>query len=189
MKQLLNLFAALNMIGNKKKKIYVAGPMTGYPKHNFPAFDYAKSRLEKDWIVISPADMDRAISYDPTGGDDLDHMNEQELREFTDDCIRRDVEVIQTVDALALLNGWEHSTGAKAEVMLAQWRGIPIYKFVDSMDELLSAPVGQLIVVEQLVIQNIDDQVKNLKQSMQTTLDVFRNTRPLAKKSDLRKIV
>jgi len=35
--------------------IYIAGPMTGYPEFNFPAFDAARDYLERDWNVISPA--------------------------------------------------------------------------------------------------------------------------------------
>ena len=142
-----------------KPKIYLAGPMTGYPEHNFPAFDYAKSRLQFDWEVISPADMDRKIGFDPTQGDTLDGID---IHEFTMDCIRRDTEAIRNVDALALLHGWERSKGARAEVMLAQWIGLPVYQFVDELDHLLD-PVGELVVVEHSVVHQLNDRLTSLK--------------------------
>src|SRR5262245_23383467 len=49
-----------------KKKIYIAGPMRGYPSYNFPAFDEAEAALTAGgWRVLSPAAMDRAIGFNP----------------------------------------------------------------------------------------------------------------------------
>ena len=136
----------------KKKKIYLAGPMTGYPQHNFPAFDRAKERLEEmGWEPISPADMDRKIGYDPTKGDTLDGVD---IHEFTMDCVRRDTEAIRNVDALALIDGWEHSTGAKAEVMLAKWCGIEVFKLTN----LGLVPVGDLVVIER---DKLNEEIRN----------------------------
>ena len=40
-----------------KKTIYIAGPMSGIPYFNFPAFDTAKAFLIlQGWDVVSPAD-------------------------------------------------------------------------------------------------------------------------------------
>ncbi len=52
---------------SEKPTIYIAGPMSGYPQYNFPAFDEARDELrENGWQVVSPADMDREHGLDPT---------------------------------------------------------------------------------------------------------------------------
>jgi hypothetical protein len=93
-------------------KIYIAGPMTGLPKNNFPAFDAATALLKDlgHW-PISPADLDRCFGHDANK---------------LDDSIRRDIEAIMQSDAVYMLCGWEKSTGAKAEHALAVWRGMAI---------------------------------------------------------------
>lgn len=117
------------------RSIYIAGPMTGYPEFNFPAFDAARDYLERDWNVISPADMDRELGFDPAW-DDV-------TAEFLRDAMRRDIDAVMHVDALYALAGWEQSKGASAEVALAKWRGIPVhYEEVPSGTPALVSPVG-----------------------------------------------
>jgi hypothetical protein len=115
--------------------IYIAGPMTGYPEFNFPAFDAARDNLERDWNVISPADMDRELGFDPAW-DDV-------TSEFLRDAMRRDIDAVMHVDALYALAGWEQSKGASAEVALAEWRGIPVhFEEVPNGTPALVAPAG-----------------------------------------------
>lgn len=111
--------------------IYIAGPMTGYPDYNFPAFDEARDHLERDWNVISPADLDRAVGFEPT---------HEVTPEFLRDAMRRDINAIMAVDALYALKGWEQSKGASAEVALAKWRGIPVH--YEEVPTATVAPVG-----------------------------------------------
>ena len=41
---------------NRPQRIYIAGPMTGVAKHNFPAFHAAARLLGQDgWEVVNPA--------------------------------------------------------------------------------------------------------------------------------------
>ena len=48
----------------KKMTCYIAGPMTGYPRFNFDAFDAARDDLRSDgYDVISPADLDIRLSF------------------------------------------------------------------------------------------------------------------------------
>lgn len=90
-------------------RVYVAGPMTGYPRHNFDAFEAATAVLRAHgYEVVSPHEIDLADGFDPDAP-----------REFTTadyaHAMRRDVEAILTVDAIALLPGWADSRGARIE--------------------------------------------------------------------------
>ena len=116
---------------NNGKTIYIAGPMSKIEEFNFPMFDLAESDLRaKGWNVINPAQMDRDIGFDPV----VDTVDAT----FLHAAMLRDVEAITTrADAIAVLPGWEDSTGAKAEVGLARWKHIPVYQWPD-MVEILS---------------------------------------------------
>jgi len=106
-----------------KGVIYIAGPMSGIPQYNFPAFDEASESLEKEgWIVINPAEMDREVGFDP----DVDTVTQQ----FLDAAMVRDVDAIMhRATAMAMLPGWERSRGALAEKALAEWKRIPVYRW------------------------------------------------------------
>lgn len=105
--------------------VYVCGPMRGYEKLNFPAFDRARDFLvDAGYAVISPADIDRASGVNEN---EVSEDVAQGPREF----VYRDFWAIFGVLSLdpenarlALLPGWERSTGAAAEIMLARWLGI-----------------------------------------------------------------
>ena len=105
--------------------IYIAGPMTGYPEFNFPAFDKARDSLNaQGWVVLSPADLDREAGYGP------DSDKTEPLKEV----IKRDLSAIQSVDAMFMLDGWQSSKGARAEHALAVWLGLAIYYQSDGGD-------------------------------------------------------
>jgi hypothetical protein len=104
-----------------KKTAYICGPMTNYPSFNFPAFDEAEAALSKDWIVVSPAQMDREMGFDP----DRDQVSP----EFMYQARKRDVDALEMADAVFVLPGWEKSVGATAEMWYARWRGIPVYAY------------------------------------------------------------
>jgi len=109
-----------------RRKAYLAGPMRGIPLYNFPAFDAARDRLvDRGWDVISPADLDRAVGLDPA---DLppDHDWRSWGEASPNSTIKRDIAGVLESDALFLLPGWENSVGAKAEVGVATWAGLPV---------------------------------------------------------------
>jgi len=101
--------------------LYVAGPMRGFERYNFPAFDAAADHLRGlGFGVISPAEIDRA--YGSTETIPPSSITPIMAREF----IRRDVAVVCAQAAgLALLPNWRGSRGAKVEVALAEYLGIP----------------------------------------------------------------
>ena len=90
-----------------KKRIYIAGPMTGLPELNFPAF-----HTEAAWLramgheVVNPAE----INADPTAR--------------WEDCMRADIAQLVTCDGIHLLAGWEKSRGATLEHHIATALGL-----------------------------------------------------------------
>ena len=108
--------------------VYIAGPMRGYDEFNFPAFDKARDRWARDgYCTISPADADRAAGTD--GSDDTPYYPDTDKERVRGDVVR-DIHAIYSLDPdlgdkLALIRGWQKSTGALAEFALARWLGVP----------------------------------------------------------------
>lgn len=100
------------------QSIYIAGPMRGYPEFNFPAFYAAEDDLVLQGItVFNPARHDiedLGMCVDGLTGD------MSELPDFDlIDALRWDVQRVLDADAIYMLQGWENSTGARAEHALA----------------------------------------------------------------------
>ena len=93
----------------KKTTIYIAGPMTGLPDLNFPAFHTAAKRLRaQGFEVINPAE----INPDQ-------HMSWQA-------CMRTDIAALVFCDGIHLLPGWQNSDGATLEHDIALRLGLAI---------------------------------------------------------------
>lgn len=81
-------------------KVYVAGPMTGLPEYNRPAFFAEAQALQlAGCAVLNPATL-------PDG---------MEQHEYMQICVA----MVQVADELVMLPGWERSSGAVAEHALA----------------------------------------------------------------------
>jgi hypothetical protein len=95
--------------------------MRGYPKFNFPAFDFAAQRLrEQKFEVFSPAEKGAETVL-------AKHPNIQDDEQFRRKVFRMDTDwICRHADAVALLPGWETSAGAKAERVLAEALGLTI---------------------------------------------------------------
>jgi len=105
-------------------KIYVAGPMTGIPQFNFPAFHRTASALrDLGHEVFNPAEHDESLGLDAehmTGEEDLSALGFS-LREM----LHVDTSFIcREADAVCLLPGWKNSKGAMAELTLARALGL-----------------------------------------------------------------
>lgn len=83
------------------RKLYVAGPMSGYPENNYPAFNTAASALiQAGFIVINPA------QFGGTGGHYVD-------------LLREDLKKMLTCHGVAMLPYWWESAGARNEIQVA----------------------------------------------------------------------
>lgn len=83
-------------------RVYVAGPMSGLPDHNLPAFAQAARELnDHGYEAVNPGDRGVIEGYS--------------WRDYMCDAIP----LLVTCDAVALLPGWERSKGARLEFTIA----------------------------------------------------------------------
>lgn len=114
-------------------KVYLAGPMRGYPEFNVPAFITAAKILRTaGHEVWSPIEHDMRNGIDFTGSDgDLEAFSQAtgfNLRT----ALAADLNwICLEADAMARLPGWEKSLGATAEVATAQALGLHIFNVPD----------------------------------------------------------
>ncbi|ARB27262.1 DUF4406 domain-containing protein [Pseudomonas tolaasii] len=103
------------------KRIYLSGPMTGLPDLNFAAFHAMTTNLRAGGhTVTNPAEIN------PNGG-------------TWNDCMRRDIVALMDCETVATLPGWEHSKGARLEVLIAEHLGM---KVVNAHDLVTSHPIN-----------------------------------------------
>lgn len=106
-------------------RVYVAGPMRGLPEFNFPAFDWAATILRSHGHdVVNPAEHDRENGFNPAGMTGNEDLTEHgfDLRA----ALAWDLDQITRCDAVFFLDGWQQSSGARAEYALAQALGLQI---------------------------------------------------------------
>lgn len=91
-------------------RLYLAGPMSGLPELNFPAFHAEAARLRSlGFDVVNPAEL----------CDDIAGAWAQ--------CMRRDLAALLTCEGIALLPGWERSRGATLEHHVAKALGMLVF--------------------------------------------------------------
>lgn len=98
---------------SQKLKTYIAGPMTGYPEWNHPAFAAKAAELRaqgKD--VINPAEFDAEVGTDQPWSAYL----------------RRDLVLLaEQCDEIVFLPGWQESRGAKLEHHVGKELGMTLH--------------------------------------------------------------
>lgn len=117
-------------------KLYLSGPMTLIANFNFPQFDEVRDVLRaQDHVVYSPADHDREVierlwpgkrpeDFDgyATGNitryfDEVSHGGQFQL----DNMMAWDLNtIVNDVDGIVMLPGWERSSGGLAERYAAE---------------------------------------------------------------------
>ena len=94
--------------------VYISGPMTGLPEMNYLAFHAAAEELRSaGFHVINPAENEAPTprtQQEPTWSD----------------WMRLSVQQVTQADGVALLPGWEGSTGACTEVFVARRLGLQV---------------------------------------------------------------
>lgn len=91
--------------------LYIAGPMTGYPEENRPAFHQVAAALRAaGFDVVNPAEFDT-----------------KETALGWAECLRRDLKKLVDCDGIVRLPGWESSRGACLEVEVGRKLGLTTY--------------------------------------------------------------
>lgn len=98
-------------------KVYISGPMTGLRDLNFPAFNAAAAHLRRLGVeVVNPAEIN--VNGDKTW----------------ESCMRADIKALCDCDVIALLPGWEMSSGAHLELHIAHRTGMAVKTFEDFLN-------------------------------------------------------
>lgn len=93
-------------------KLYLAGPMSGYPDFNYPAFEEARLGLE-------------AAGHEVLCPTDSEQHNDTGKPQAWDWYMRHAVAMVLEAEGVALLPDWEASRGARLEVNVAHALSLP----------------------------------------------------------------
>lgn len=114
----------------RPSSVYLAGPMSGLPEFNYPAFTEAAAFLRSlGYKVFNPAE-------NHGGRTDLDLI----------DYFREDLPQVMDAEGIAVLPGWQNSKGAQIEVMLATHLGKTLIDATTA--ETLSPPEDESVLEE-----------------------------------------
>ena len=115
---------------DRTKRVYIAGPMTGLPDFNFPAFNAMAATMRAEgWHVENPAEHG--------------HVDGAEWGDY----LRYDIGRLATCEAVMLLPGWSKSRGACLEVSIARQLDMPIMlaEGAEAAEHPLDEPVAYQI--------------------------------------------
>jgi hypothetical protein len=115
------------------KSIYIAGPMSGYPELNFPAFYEAEEFwTECGYNVFNPANKDAEKELDPVAFATGDHVKANSTGFNFKEAYLWDVTKVIEADAIYMLKGWQYSPGAVGEhaVAVAMKKHNPEYEII-----------------------------------------------------------
>ncbi|MDO9163564.1 MAG: DUF4406 domain-containing protein [Methylococcaceae bacterium] len=97
-------------------RIYLAGPMSGLPEFNYPAFNEAAAQLRaRGFIVENPAE------------------NQQPPCGSWEGYMRLSLTQMLACDCVVLLPGYRASKGASVENLVASYLKIPRYSIEDAL--------------------------------------------------------
>ena len=117
-------------------KIYIAGPMTGLPEYNYPAFRSAAVLLRGEGHeVVNPVELGEKYGT-------ADEINTDPVK-FAD-LILEELDALKECDVIYLLHGWQTSKGTRKELKLALENGLDVLveddgycEVCDILDEMM----------------------------------------------------
>ena len=94
---------------------YIAGPMTGLPEFNYPAFNAVAAELRNSGVdVVSPTELHDGDTSRPY-----------------DYYLRLGLKALLDCDEIVLLPGWENSRGARLELAVAEALSMKVTKWAE----------------------------------------------------------
>jgi hypothetical protein len=115
------------------RSIYIAGPMTGYPEFNFPAFFSAEDKLRNQgWNVHNPAAKDQEVELDAEAVKTGDAVRAIAKGFDFREAYMWDLNKVVYGDGIYMLKGWEQSPGARGEhaAAVAMKKHYPDYEII-----------------------------------------------------------
>lgn len=117
-------------------RIYLAGPMTGLPEYNFPAFHAAAAKLRAaGHFVFNPAENANGDTSLPRAV-----------------YMRQDIQAILDTEAIVVLPGWTQSRGASLEVRIGRELEHPVFNLAL---EQLDTEELQRHEIDDLLLQHV----------------------------------
>ena len=144
-------------------KIYLAGPMSGLPQFNFPAFFAAADQLRAaGFEVVSPAEIDneedKGAALRSPDGQLVKHTDG--IAKTWGDFLARDVKLLADtgIQGIVFLPNWQTSKGAKLEAFVGLLQGFKFWEYEEGF---------AYRVTSRSVIDSISDAIRpNLKDSV-----------------------
>ena len=102
-------------------KLYLSGPMTEIAEFNFPKFNYVAKQIRSNhtYQVINPAEWFEGRTDLPRAA-----------------YMRMDIKNILNADGIVMLDGWQHSKGAKLEFAIAKELDLEIFRWDEEKEKL-----------------------------------------------------
>jgi nucleoside 2-deoxyribosyltransferase len=116
-------------MGEDEMRVYIAGPMTGYEFYNVKAFEAAKDK----WVVYgheaqTPFDANSRVWERHHGRPFDPYVDECDYGDpILNEMFVEDIRTLAEADAIVLLEGWEKSKGANAELGVARCLGKSVW--------------------------------------------------------------
>lgn len=110
--------AVVQLSGSRERRVYIAGPMTGYKDFNFPAFNAQAEAL-------------RGLGYHVENPAEHGIVHGAEWQDY----LRYDIGRLSTCEAIFLLPGWSKSKGAALEAHIAKALGMTFIHHADAEHE------------------------------------------------------